>query len=564
MNEISIHSDLTDAGLDHLLSQYTVKYGKALFDNTRPLNKRKLAKLIAQAEDVSHDKKEQELLSVCESIKEYLYRKTTDIAMLIFLAMEKREDFGIPGEERIFVPFCRCILHIPDDCEVTQFDAYRFRGLLIECDRENGCKTGDEYMEYAKNYAIEILGKKFPITDTDMFDELREILGCKWYFWATLALPYGARFILGELSKQEVEHNKILVMSDEYIRSPQFHLSIAAEVFRDSTVIRQRSLNVVFCNKWQKYFDQPKVKRYHAFHPNSAFRDGIKNIALPLYGAYTKKDIMAIKDIFLREMLDGVIWHEMGHHIAQAEFDSVQYSFHYAIQNNENECSRICSIIVEALADWAPKKGSKKGAFTRFLELAQKDAKRATRCIFVYISDNWFPDEKEEYMSLYSDVLAGLALSFINNNGTVDFRRLAVEKDQIYAFFIEKYINLVERLLAVIRQSEYDFTIEKLNFGELEQKEFLMHQKSSKPKSSIEELRESSSHWENIVGYLEKFSKSGWEQFQNIINEENKLLEQEVLEIVTKGGEKKTPIPQGVHFCSCQRNRYHYANICIK
>jgi hypothetical protein len=531
---ISIYSGLTDEGLNHLLSQYTDRYGKALFDKTRPLNERKLSKLIA--EFVSPDKQEQERFSVCECVKEYLYRKAAEIAKLVYLSMEKRKDFGIPGKQRITIPFCRSILNIPDDCEVTQFDAYLFRSILIECDRRNGYKSGDEYLEYVKNYALDILGKKFPITDTDLFDELYELLGANWYFWATLSLPYGARFILGELDKREIEHNKILLILDEYIHSPQLYSSLAAEVFRDTTIIRQEALNVIFFNKWQKYFDESKAERYHALlHPNSAFRDGIKNIALSLYGASNTKDVLEIKDIFLQEMLDGVIWHEMGHHVAYKDYKPEHYDFHYAIVNNENSGS----VLMESVADWAPQNGNRKGAFTRFLELAQEDPKRATRDIYVYMSDCWFPDE-EEYMSLYSDVLVGLTLYFINQDGSVDFARLAAEKDQIYAFLQERFRNLVEQLIAVIRQSEYDYTIKKLNFSEIEQKELKMHQESGKPKSSLEELRKSDSYWENMIGYLEKFSKkSGWVQYQNIINEENKMLQQEVLKIVAKGNDKK-------------------------
>jgi hypothetical protein len=534
--EISIYSKLTDEQLSHLHTQYTAKYGKALFDETRPLEERKLAKLISESVNGDTQEQERERFSVCECLKEIIYRESKEIAELTYLAMKKRDDFGIPDEHKVTISFCRNIMNIPDDREVNYLDVDSFRRVLNECDRRNGCKSADVYMEYVKNYALDILGKKFPIADTDLFDELHQLINSDWYFWTTLSIPYGPRFALGVLDKREIDNNKVWVLLDEYARSPQLSLNIAAEVFRDTTIIRQESLNVIFLCKWLKYFDQSEAeRRYDALrHVNSAIREGIKKMALSLYDAFNTEDVLKIKDIFIHDMVDGVIWHEMGHHVSYKDFDPVHFNFHYTINNNENSGS----VLLEALADWAPQYGHKKGAFTRFLEVAQNDPKRAARDIWVYMSDCWFPDEKSEYMSLYSDVLIGLALYFINQDGTVDFKRIALEKDQIYAFLQERFRNLVERLLAMIRQSEYDFTIKNLNFCELEDKELKMHQESGKSKS-LEELRKSNSFWENMVGYLEKFSKDGWKQYQNIMSEENKLLEQEILKMVAKDNQEE-------------------------
>jgi len=531
--EISIYSKLTDEELEIFYAQHTAKYGKALLDNTRPLNERMLSKLIAKS--VGKYNQEAEHFSVCECLKEYLYRKSKEIAKLTYIAMDKRNDFSLPGEQRISISFCRNIMGISNNRAVTQFDADRFEKIINECDRRNGCKSGDEYLEYVKNYSLEIFGKKYPITDTDIFIDLHELLAVDWYFWTVLCLPYGARFILGVLEKREIENNKIWVMTKEYVRSPQLHLSIAAEVFKDTTIIRQEALNAIFFNKWQEHFDQSKAEQYRAsLHPNSSIREGIIKKALAFSDAFNTKDVLKIKDPFINEMIDGTVWHEMGHHTAFKDFDPVHYDFHYVMINSDHSCS----VIQEALADWAPRKDNKQGAFSRFLQIAQTDPKRAIRDIWVYMSDCWFPDEKEEYMSLYSNVLVGLTLFFINQDGTVDFKRLAAEKDRIYMFLQEKFKNIAEQLLTVLRQSEYDFKIKKLNFSELEEKELIMHQKSGKTKS-LEELRKSDAYYENMLGYLEKFSKDGWKQYQDIINKEDKLLEQEILGIVAKGNEEK-------------------------
>ena len=63
---------------------------------------------------------------------EHLYRVLRDAALLQYLWMEKTSTFGPMGEQRVSISLCRNLLHIPNDREVTQFDADRFRRLLDE------------------------------------------------------------------------------------------------------------------------------------------------------------------------------------------------------------------------------------------------------------------------------------------------------------------------------------------------------------------------------------------------------------------------------------------------
>ena len=531
--EVSIYSKLTEDELKNLHSQLTAKYGKALLDDSRSLEERALIKLVAKR--VSIDKQEQELESVREFVKEYLFRALKELALLMYLAMDKRKDFGVMGEQRVSISFCRNILNIPNNREVTQFDADRFRRVLDECDKRNGNRSGDAYLAYIKSYSLEIFEKKYPVTDFTYVNILLELLDADYYFFNTHNHPYGVRFVFGQVEKREIEQNKAYIMLKEYIRSPQFVLSVAAEVFKDATMIRQEACEVIFFNKWQKFYDQSKAERKRALHhTNSSIREGIKSSALKFYDASDTQNVLRVKETFIQEMIDGIIWHEMGHHVSYADMDPVHLAFYYNFPEGEG----VGTAITEALADWAPARGQRKGAFTRFAEIAQTNVQRATRDLYVYMSDNWFVDEEEEFMSLMSNVLVGLAIYFINPDGSVDFMRLAKEKDQIYAFLQKRYKTLVEKLLEIVRHSNYEVGIHKLDYNALEKEIYKMYQKSRNAKP-LEELRRFSFFWINVVGYLQKFSKDGWKQYQDALAEEALQLEQMILKVITKGNEEK-------------------------
>jgi len=221
--EISIYSKITDDELKKLHTQLTAKYGAALQNDAYSLDDRRLDKLAAKK--VSADKRDQEITSVQEFVKEYLYRNLKELALIIYLAMDKRKDFGVMGEQRISISFCRNILNIPNNREVTQFDADRFRRILDECDKRNGNKSGDAYVAYIKNYALELFEKKYAYHSLVDINVLLDLLNVDYYLFSTLS-SYSVSFIFGVIEKKSIEENNAFIIQKEYIRSPQFVLSI--------------------------------------------------------------------------------------------------------------------------------------------------------------------------------------------------------------------------------------------------------------------------------------------------------------------------------------------------
>jgi hypothetical protein len=526
----SMYSNLTDDEVDKLQAESSQKYGKDLLDSSRQPEERKLKKLVA-AKYKKKARQDQEILSVIECFWEYLYRKLKELSLIIYLAMSERNDFGQHGEERVSVSLCRCIMNIPNDHGVSEQDIEKFLEVVFECDRRNGF-LGKEYINYCNNFSIDIFGQRFTSVDFDIVgNEIFRLMDIDYFIWATLSNPYGIRFAFGILEERFIEGNRILLMKQEFIRSPQLFLGIAAEVYQNTTIIRQNAIDVIAHNKWLTYFDQSVFEYYYALqHPYSSIREGLKRFALFYADVANTKEAMEKKAEFEEAMLDGIVFHELGHHVSHNDMKPEHYEYHWVFPN----ASSIGQGMQEELADLAPQNGSKKGAFARFLEIAQTNTKRATRNIYMYLSDNLFIEDDEEYFGILTDISVSTALSFIDNNGTVNFDRITTEIKNIYKFFQQRFGQLVDRLLIVIKNAEYDCGLKKLDFPALEEKIYQTY-KGTRNEKPLEELRHTNTYWENVVGYLKQFSADGWEEYRKVMEEEAESVKRALLELITNG-----------------------------
>jgi len=532
-NKISIYSGMTNEELNDLHEQFKLKYSIGINDGTF-VQKEKYPENLAVIKIKQYGKQDNVIYNISEFIKEYLYRKFKELALIIYLVMKKCNDFGVMGRERVTISFCRNIRDIPNNRQVTQLDANRFMHIINECDKRNGRKSGEEYLAYIKkNYELELLGKKYSCACLYELNTIFNILGMNLRLFCTNS-PYGVRFIFGVVEEYYMEGNKAYIIKREHIRSPQFVLSIAAEVIDDCSMIRKNAFEVVFFNKYQMFFGQSRDEnKYVLNNINLNICEGIKEKVLNLYEAAKTEDVLRIKESFIRNTINSASFHETGHRRSLLDMDPL----HAAFLNNFPEGEDAGTVLIEALADWAPVRGKLKGTFSYFSELAETDPEQACREIYTYMSDNWFVGE-EEFMSLMSNVLVGLAISFINPDGSVDFKRLNKEIEEIYFLFQGRYKILLTKIFDVIYQAEYELGGHKLNYRELEREIFYMYQ-DSKNAMPLDELRKTPAFWINIFGYLRKFSQTGWETYQGIIKKEGETLEKLVLKKVSNDNMEK-------------------------
>ena len=535
---ISIFSNLTDKELDNMHKLLTDKYGNIIKEVLENQNysmdeKKKMFYKNIKNNNITFM---QEINTISEFVKEYIYRTLKDLAFMIYLAMEKNDNYGVYGKERVIISFFRTILNIPCNREVTNFDLDRFNYILKIFEKENGDKTAEEYIELINNYYIEILGEKYTKDTYNEINNLAELLGSDYYLYSYISQIFNGGFIFGIWKKEKMFDYEYFVMQREYIRSPQEVLSVVAQIHRESMFYREESIENIYFIKWQNYFNQSKIEKKKALkHINSSIRDSFKTKTIALYNAKNTTDMLKIKDIFITDMKDNIIYHEMGHLISYNDMSPINLAF----KTNLVSDGSVGHVILEALADWAPERDQKKGSFSRFIEISKDDRIRATRFIYTYMSDNWFLNEDEEnYMVLMSNILVSLAIYFINNDGSVNFERIINEKDRIYQVFIEWYNIIVDKMITSIMNSMFDIGERKLDYIGLEKKLF-EELKERKKINTLEEMREFSSFWLEVYIYLRDFSKNGWEQYKKILSIEANKLEMMVLGIISKGNDAK-------------------------
>jgi hypothetical protein len=533
---IALKLNISDKILKKYYYRITKKYGGALLDESLPYEERKLDYLIAK-EYSDPELQEKEKRKVRDIFLEYVYRNLGETSLIMYLAMAKRNDFAPHGIQRVSIGLTRCFLQIPNDCEVFTFDAAIFEVLLEECDKQNGCLSGDDYMNYCKNFSINIMGRQCTAADfDDVSNEVFKLMGLDYFIWATLSSSLGIRYALGVLEEQEIEGNRVLIMRHELMRSGQLILGLVAEIYQDTTIIRLDSIEVVFASKWQRFFDQTKSESEEASkNVFSAIREGFKKYAMVYSdGASNSDEVLKLKSVLLSEMLRGILHHEWGHLISHNDFSPELYDYHWVFPGQDS----IGNSLQEALADWAPQRGTKKGPFVSFSEMNKTDG---TRNIYFYLSDYFFIDADEmDYYSILTDVMVSTAISFLNPiDGTLDLELLNAKKDDMYAFFLQKYSELVDKLLKVVKTSEYDLGIKKLKYTELELKICeMLHQEKRNVNKTFEELKHTPTFYENVLKYLEQFSV-GWENYQKTLAEESQRIQVELLNLISNNNAAK-------------------------
>jgi hypothetical protein len=540
---ISMYFGLADNVLEDLHAYFTEKYGRRMLDESLSVEKRHLGVLVneespapggpppvdyisAVKKDGGLPSREDEQNAVRECVKEVLYRQLKKLALAIYLCMQKKRSWGTIGEEGIIVSFSRSILGISNSNSVTNFDIRRFLHILDKYDTELGNKSGDEIAGYCKDKKIDLFGREFSFPDLCNFIKL---LDADYYLYSNSG-PFCAEFIFGKAAWTKIADTPIYTFLDEYIRSPMHHLSIVGRS-PSPIQIRRVSLETACFNKWKSLFDDSRIEnRIPSRHPYNIIGKRIRKRAMLLYGIFTNGDFPEKKDALIADMVDGVIWHEFGHEISQADMDPV----HFAIRGNIREEETIFSALEELLADWAPERGEKKGALVRFVELSNSNRNNAAALFYMFLSDNWYiSDANEEYFSLRSKIYLSLGLYFLGDGGSVNFERMAREHDSIYAFFMEKFRRLIERFIDFIARGTFIKEGRQVGYEALDA-EIFSRRRQNNEALTREAMKKEHGYWREIISCM-KASEESSGQFRVFLDKESAALRQDVLELVSGG-----------------------------
>lgn len=472
--------------------------------------------------------KDQDFLRLIESM---MFQAVREYAILQYIVMEKTNNFTSMGEQRVSISFCRNILNIPGNREVTQFDADRFRRIVDQEAEKYKSMSTDTLVKKKKDPYLNFGFASYSIAEWKHINNILTALDSDKELLFTYHKDTPSIFFMS-CERKNIGEMVFALVKKEYVRTPENVLSLAATQGDDFVRVRQESCEVIFFNKWQKFFDQSKIEFKRALnHPNSAIREGIKRKALQLYNVSTSAEVEKIRKVFIEEMIDGIIWHEIGHKVGQGkDFLTAEED---AIGAALGRGDTFVRAMTEALADWAPVKGKMQGAISRFCEIAKKDKPKALRLCYVYLSDNWFIDEEEEFMKYQNDILTALLLAYIKSDGDINFDQLEKDVPKIHAFLIKQYLKAIEEMKKLYGKVQYEVGIHMLSFENIKKETFKLY-KDAEMKKSEEELLGSTHFWTNIMGYAKKFGKNFNVEFEDFLNNGGNEVLTAILKIVSK------------------------------
>jgi hypothetical protein len=528
---VSVYSGLSGSELRSLHDTLAEKYARLCRDKTIGIKER-LERIASSIETEKPGKKK---IALKDFIREWLYRQFRETSLLVWLSMVKRRDFGSMREEDVYSSFIRNIMDIPNNRHLSITDIFYFDMILKHYDDVNGNKSGDEYFELANEISIELFGEMFCSKEIDEIVCFLETDG----FRNVTGDPCGIKFLFGKKEEKIVNGKKFIIYSEEYARTPQHTLCNVAWANSESITLRRESLSVIFYTKWETCYQTAKYRKGSIEKElNAAICEGIKQKALEFYRAYNTNGIARIKPLFLKEMEEGICAHEAdGHQAADALLDLTRKIIRNTFCDDDDN---VVYTLREAEADWT-------GTIPWFLSVAkEKGPEAGARVIWVYLSDNFFIDNDNNYYALMTKTLIGLVLPFIRSDGSVDFAALSERQDIIRNKLQVMMERVIARLLALLESTEYQILNFKFNYQRLEEELFNIL-KQDKPDYSRQELEKNWTYWDAIVRMLKYFSAHGKEDAEKILAEESACLEAFVLKMA--GAESGISLMEYLYAC---------------
>ncbi len=476
----------------------------------------------------------------CVLFEEQLRRDINKMALLQYLHMKKTDEWGDLGEQRILISYCRHLLKISNYSEVTQFDADRFTQKiellaaayqelkpekLRRLDEQIKCNVFYRQVDYSKeediNFMLEFLGSD------------------KGLISGQLAIYRSV--IYGRVEIKKISGYRVTTFLEEIARTPGCVLSIAAVVGGKHIAMRHDSCETIFANKWQGFFKQPSFEVYFNLL-NELENIGIafKAKALSAYKIKNSAEIENKKELFIEEILEGLIWHELGHGIVINSLLTVNDSaFGEALGVLG---ANVISVMKEILADWAPVYKDIKGPLNHFCDIAKNDLAKATRLLYVYFSDNWFLGEELDQFANHSDIMVSLILRHIKKDASINFnalrRELRGKKDNLFEHVLKEYNRITKYLERLLKKETFKRRGKKIKFAELKE---IYAKKVKKVEPTVKEgsLEFLVSMWAKILEDLPTLNKELLVKIEKYLAGENVKFH-EFLKERLKLSEKKT------------------------
>jgi hypothetical protein len=444
------------------------------------------------------------------------------IAVLQYAHMQQTQNWGDLGEQRIMISYCRHLLELPAERDISFLDVDVFQNKICELTAPYSGLTAEELRAADEAVKCDLLYKETDYSREKDINDFLEFLGSSYGFIAGQLGIYRS-VIAGPAEIKKINKYRVTTFQQETARTPEAVLSIAAVVGGKHVAIRLPACETIFANKWRHILTVSAAELELALHHE------LENIGLSFklralngYGARTAEELLRQKTVFLREMLAGLQWHELGHGIVINELLSRKDSaFGEALAVLG---ANIIAVFKELLADWAPPRQKLQGPLSYFCAVSQDDAEIAARQIAVYLSDNWFLGEQDDNsFANHSEITAALLLKYLGARGRVDFaglRRELNNKRGIFYRVLGEYKRISFYLEKLIKAVDFVCGGRKVNFAALS-KIYVQKVRQIEKEYPVRSLEFQVHFWAKILEDLPALNPTLLAEMKNYLAEEN-------------------------------------------
>jgi len=270
--------------------------------------------------------------------------------------------------------------------------------------------------------------------------------------------------IFGKTTVAQYSDITVYTFHEEIIHTPAIITSIAAMVKDQEIIIREASAKTIFYNKWLETFNQLRSDTLAQLLKSKAENVSlaIKLKTLLAYGVFTEKKLLAKKSLFIKEILEGLLWHEMGHAVTLNYFMSnKQVALDEALSVLGETAS---SVAKELLADLAPPGHDTKGALSF---ISSCSGKKAQRMLMVYLSDNWFITAHDNFFKNHTELMLSNILPYINEQGIFQKDELKAALENKYQEILTEYKCILDEFLLLLKTGQYQLAEQTVNFEDL-------------------------------------------------------------------------------------------------
>ncbi len=434
-NTVSLN-ELANTEFDNLLTSVTAIIGPTFADDL--LRYKTLAKY-CQHHDIPSEYGE--LLR--ELFEQQIIRHVRQSALLQYQYMLKTKEWGDLGEQRISLSYCRHALKLANEVELTQANVDHFERFIADESQALVGLTSEVLRQKDEEIRCNVFYKTIDYSKEKDIHALLHFLGStKGLICGQLSIFRS--IIFGEAELKELNGYRITTFKTEIARTPSAVLSIAAVVGGKHIAIRVASCETIYANKWLGIMRQsPHLLFFELFHECENISTAFKLKALRAYDVKSLATLAQKRDLFLAEMVEGLLWHELGHGIVVNERLSVEDSAFGEALGVWG--ANVIAVMKEIVADWAPQSGALTGPL---YYMAHTDKAKLTRMLYVYLSDNWFLGAQEDAFANHTEIMLALILKHIHEDGSVNQHSLqkAFEGRTIFEYVLEEYMRITKYL----------------------------------------------------------------------------------------------------------------------